>query len=141
MSTPKPFGYWLKHIDRGIERNFAALLAEEGIVRRSWQLLHTLAVTGPHTLPELDRAVAPFLDESDPTVVPYLEPLLAKGWVALDHDAYALTPAGHPAHDALFARIGTQREAIIEGLTPDDYRTLITLLRRVADNVDALSAN
>ncbi|RDI69207.1 MarR family winged helix-turn-helix transcriptional regulator [Nocardia pseudobrasiliensis] len=141
MSTPKPLGYWLKHIDRGIEQNFTTLLGTEGIVRRSWQLLHTLAVTGPRTLPELDRAVAPFLDESDPTVVPYLEPLITKGWVAFDNDVYALTPAGHPAHDALFARIGTQREAIIEGLTPDDYETLIALLRRIADNVDALPTN
>ncbi|MGY2060271.1 hypothetical protein ACW9HQ_35865, partial [Nocardia gipuzkoensis] len=62
-------------------------------------------------------------------------------WIALDNDLYALTPAGHPAHDDMFARIRAQRNALIEGLTSDDYETLITLLRRVADNVDALQAN
>ncbi|MGV9678583.1 MarR family winged helix-turn-helix transcriptional regulator [Nocardia sp. NPDC003482] len=132
----KPLGYWLKQIDRGIERNFAALLADEGLVRRSWQVLHTLA-DNPRTLEELDQAVAPFLDDTDPTVVPYLNRMIARSWVdRKETGEYALTDQGHAAHEALFERIKTQREAILDGLTPEDYDTLTALLRRIADNVE-----
>ncbi|WP_216894343.1 MarR family winged helix-turn-helix transcriptional regulator [Nocardia alni] len=139
VSTPQPFGYWLEHIDRGIEESFVALLAADGLVRRSWQLLHTLAVAGPLAPPDLDRAVSPFLDESDPATVPYVEQLAERGWVVRSDDSdYALTAAGRTAHDDLFERAQAQRGAIMNGLTPADFHTLVDLLQHVAGNVDRL---
>lgn len=140
MTTPKPFGYWLKHIDKGLEENFAALLATEGLLRRHWQILNTLS-GGPLDASALDVALSPFLNAQDPTAAPYLGALLDRGWVVLgETSAYTLTPAGVDVHASLFERIQVLRNASIEGLSGDEYRTLMDLLQRVAAQVDAFAS-
>ncbi|WP_433565362.1 MarR family winged helix-turn-helix transcriptional regulator [Nocardia sp. CA-151230] len=137
--TPKPIGYWFKHIDKTLEENFAALLATEGLVRRHWQILHTLS-GGPLDPAGLDVALAPFLNAQDPTAAPYLGALAGRGWIVLDDaGSHALTPEGIDVHAELFRRIQIQRRAVTEGLSDDDYRTLLDLLRRVSANVDAFA--
>ncbi|WP_067710992.1 MarR family winged helix-turn-helix transcriptional regulator [Nocardia yamanashiensis] len=138
--TPKPLGYWLIHIHNGLEANFAALLESKGVVRRQWQIMNTLA-RGPLHLPDLDHALAPFLDADTPTVAGLLDPLAARGWLVLDPTgAYALTDLGRTEYTGLAERIDTERAATIEGLTRADYDTLIDQLRRIATNVDAIAA-
>ncbi|WP_369633538.1 hypothetical protein [Nocardia sp. JMUB6875] len=140
MTTPKPFGYWLKHIDKTLEEHFAAILATEGLLRRHWQILHTLS-GGPLDADALDVALSPFLNAQDPTAAPYLGVLLDRGWVALgDTGAYAITPQGLAVHANLFERIQVLRNASIEGLSDDEYRTLMDLLQRVAAKVDAFAS-
>ncbi|MEC3954666.1 MarR family winged helix-turn-helix transcriptional regulator [Nocardia sp. CDC153] len=137
--TPKPMGYWFKHIDKTLEDNFVALLATEGLQRRHWQITHTLS-GGPLDAPALDVALSPFLNAQDPTAAPYVGVLIARGWVEVDDaGTYALTPEGVDAHAKLFERIQIQRRAATEGLTDDDYRTLMVLLQRVSANVDAFA--
>ncbi|MFE3985299.1 MarR family winged helix-turn-helix transcriptional regulator [Nocardia tengchongensis] len=140
MSTPKPIGYWFKHIDNTLEANFAALLATEGLLRRHWQIVHTLS-GGPLDAAGLDVALAPFLNAQEPTAAPYVGALLDRGWVApADAGTYALTPEGVEAHAKLLARIRIQRAAVTAGLTDDDYRTLLDLLQRVSADVDAFAS-
>ncbi|MGW2663801.1 MarR family winged helix-turn-helix transcriptional regulator [Nocardia tengchongensis] len=139
MSTPKPIGYWFKRIDNTLEANFAALLATEGLLRRHWQIVHTLS-GGPLGAAGLDVALAPFLNAEEPTAAPYVDALLDRGWVApADAGTYALTPEGVEAHAKLLERIQMQRAAVTAGLTDDDYRTLLGLLQRVSANVDAFA--
>ncbi|MEC3915225.1 MarR family winged helix-turn-helix transcriptional regulator [Nocardia sp. CDC160] len=137
--TPKPMGYWFKHIDKTLEDNFTALLAIEGLRRRHWQITHTLS-GGPLDATALDGALSPFVNAQDPTAAPYVDVLIARGWVDVDDaGTYTLTPEGVAAHAKLFERIQIQRRAATEGLTDDDYRTLMDLLRRVSANVDAFA--
>lgn len=137
--TPKPIGYWFKHIDKTLEANFAALLATEQLRRRHWQILHTLA-GGALTAGALDQAVAPFLDAEDPTAAPYVATLTERGWIVADDTGrYALTAPGVEAHARLLALIQSQRTAVTAGLTEDDYRELLKLLQRIAANVDAFA--
>ncbi|MEU6581098.1 hypothetical protein [Nocardia sp. NPDC046763] len=137
--TPKPIGYWFKHIDETLEDNFATLLATEGLRRRHWQIMHTLA-GGALDAAGLDVALSPFLNTQDPTAAPYVGTLLDRGWVVLDAvGTYALTPEGVGAHAKLLERIRIQRTAATEGLSDDDYRTLLDLLQRVSANVDAFA--
>ncbi|MGW4354552.1 MarR family winged helix-turn-helix transcriptional regulator [Nocardia sp. NPDC004582] len=135
--APKFLGYWLKHIDKTLEDNFAAFLAAEGLLRRHWQILHTLA-DGPLDTAGLDVALSPYLDAHDPTAAPYVGALADRGWVAQDGaGVYALTPEGVRAHANLWVRIRAQRAAATEGLSAEDHGTLLDLLRRVAADVDA----
>ncbi|MFE3223170.1 hypothetical protein [Nocardia sp. NPDC059228] len=137
--TPKPIGYWFKHIDKTLEENFAALLATEGLLRRHWQIMHTLS-GGALDATALDVALSPFLNAQDPTAAPYVGTLLDRGWVVRDAmGTYALTLDGIGAHAKLLERIGIQRTAVTEGLSADDYRTLLDLLQRVSANVDAFA--
>ncbi|MVU76357.1 MarR family transcriptional regulator [Nocardia sp. ET3-3] len=139
MTTPKPIGYWFKHIDKTLEDNFTTLLAADGLRRRHWQIMHTLSGS-PLDASGLDLALSPFLDDRDPTAAPYVGVLLERGWVIVDDATrYALTPAGVEAHAKLLRRIQIQRAAVTDGLTEDDYRTLLDLLQRVSANVDAFA--
>lgn len=139
--TPKPFGYWLKRIDSGIEDNLGALLSRDGLTRRGWQVLNCV-VSGPIAPSEVDRAMAPFFDDSDPTAAPYLRALADRAWIAADSDGvYSLTEAGRLAFEALQQRVSAQRAAVMQGLTREEFATLVELLRRVAANVDAIGAS
>jgi DNA-binding MarR family transcriptional regulator len=131
----RPIGYWVKRIDRAIEEDFERLLAAEGLNRRGWQVLNTLA-TAPATGPELDTALAPFLTTDEPTVAPYAEALAARGWAErTGTGAYALTPEGAESHTRVAAVVHTARVRIIDGLATGDYAELLRLLRIVAGNL------
>ncbi|MFE3190267.1 MarR family winged helix-turn-helix transcriptional regulator [Nocardia sp. NPDC059240] len=135
-ATPKPIGYWFKHIDKTLEDNFVALLAADGLRRRHWQIMHTLS-GGPLDATALDVALSPFLNPQDPTATPYVAALAERGWVLIDATGtHSLSADGVTAHANLFERIQIQRRAVTEGLTDDDYRTLLDLLQRVSANVD-----
>lgn len=140
-NTPKPIGYWFKHIDATLESNFETLLATRHLRRRHWQIMHTLA-GGPIDAAGLRTALAPFLDTEDPSPAPYVAALIERGWVTVDESAvHTLTPEGIAAHTDLFARIQVQRKAVTEGLSADDYDNLLTMLQRIAENVDAFEGS
>ncbi|MFC9895919.1 MarR family winged helix-turn-helix transcriptional regulator [Nocardia sp. NPDC127579] len=136
----EPLGYYLTHIHTGLERNFAALLADRGLARRSWQILNTLAAR-PLDPSSLDRALAHFLGDAEPTLEPHLAQLGAHGWVRTDAAGrYTLTESGTTEHRTLAARIDAERAAVTDGLGEEGYATLIALLQRVSDNVDTIAA-
>lgn len=138
--VPKPLGYWVKHIHNRLESNLAAQLREFGLDRRSWQVLNTIA-HGPIDQAGIDHALAPFLDSAEPTFAPCVAALAARGLVQLDQaGCYVLTPAGAVLHKPAADRIHAGRLATIAGITPAEYAQLLGLLRRVAENVDAVHA-
>ncbi|HEY3686928.1 MAG TPA: MarR family transcriptional regulator [Streptosporangiaceae bacterium] len=130
----RPIGYWIKHIDRAVEEDFARLLAAEGLNRRAWQVVNTLA-QAPATGPRLDAALAPFLTADEPTVAPYADALAARGWAVRTAGVYALTAGGTEAHTRIAALVRAARARIVDGLTADDYAELLRLLQRVAANL------
>jgi hypothetical protein len=97
LREQRPFGYWIKHIDRRIEENFGLLLAEEGLDRRRWQVLNTIA-HGPISPDDLDRALAPFVSDREPTMRPHADQLVGRGWAAPAVDGtLTLTDEARPA--------------------------------------------
>lgn len=135
-TSQRPFGYWIKEIDRRIEAKFGSLLAAEGLTRRSWQVLNTVAAA-PASTAELDERLAPFLDSAEPTVHPHAELLAARGWAAVDDNIWRLTEAGERGHERVAAQVQSARVRILDGISPADYRTLIALLERAAANIEA----
>jgi DNA-binding MarR family transcriptional regulator len=129
----KPFGYWLKHIDAQLEATMGQLLADEDVTRRQWQILNTIAAR-PSTMAEIDEAAKPFLTAETPTFRPMVDNLTARGWV---RGEYELTDEGRQAYDRISAKVHAFRARTIDGLTNEEYVTLVTLLERVATNVDA----
>lgn len=144
----RPLGYWIKEIDRRIEADFGRLLAHEGLTRRHWQVLTTLAEQRAGTLAQLDAALAPFT----PTTRPQLNDLINRGWAtespagaehpeprdqAADQPGreVVLTPAGRAAHDRVAERVRAFRAQVAAGLSERDYATLVALLERVAGNL------
>jgi DNA-binding MarR family transcriptional regulator len=135
----RPFGYWIKHIDRRIEENFGLLLAEEGLDRRRWQVLNTIA-HGPISPDDLDRALAPFVSDREPTMRPHTDQFVARGWAAPAVDGtLTLTDEGQAGHARVAERVRAARARVIDGLSPEDYGTLMGLLERIAGNLDAVA--
>jgi DNA-binding MarR family transcriptional regulator len=124
----KPLGYWLKHIDTRLEAAFVRLLAEEGLNRRQWQILNTIA-SGARSVGEIDEAAKPFLIEE--SFQPVVDSLAALGWVT----EYQLTPVGRTAFDSVSGKVHAFRAKVISGMSEEEYVTLVRLLERVAANV------
>ena len=130
-ATVQPIGYWVKEIDRMLEESFVRLLAEEGLTRRHWQVLNTLA-SGAVGQAEVDRALAPFLTAEAPSTAPVVEDLIARGWVGRPA---RLTEQGRVAHARLTERVSASRRAIIDGISDEEYTAAVNVLERMAGNL------
>ncbi|MGC9671491.1 MarR family winged helix-turn-helix transcriptional regulator [Planosporangium sp. 12N6] len=136
----RPLGYWIKQIDRAVEANLDRLLSIEDLGRRSWQVLNTIA-QAPVTLADLDAAVAPFLSDDEPTTRPYVDALAARGWVEIRAgESFTLTGEGERAYRRVASRVHAARARIVEGLSAQEYETLVDLLERVAANLKVTPA-
>ncbi|MFJ8623411.1 MarR family winged helix-turn-helix transcriptional regulator [Kitasatospora sp. NPDC093550] len=134
----RPFGYWLRHIDRAIEQRMARLFAADALSRRDWQVLNTVAC-GPLSAAEVDATMAAFLGPEEPTMRPRLDALAARGWARTGEDGeVALTEDGLAAHRRISGRVAELRTRITAGLTPEEFRTLTSLLQRTAAHLDTL---
>lgn len=129
-----PIGYWLKHLDRLIENDFDRILASQGLGRRHWQVLHSLR-TDPGTIADLDRALAPFLEEEEYTVTPVVEQLRQRGWVR-GLVSLELTAAGRERHEALFAKVQEAHRRISRDIDDEEYRVAVGVLKRMSANLE-----
>ena len=134
----RPFGYWIKHIDGRIEESFATLLAAEDLTRRGWQVLNTISDAGSITVAEVDSAMGPFLSPAEPTMRPYADEFVKRGWAALaGSDVITMTEDGRLAHRRVSSQVAGLRDRMSECLSPEEYELLMNLLQRVAAHLDA----
>lgn len=73
----QPIGYWLKHLDRLIDEAFERTLGADGLTRRHWQVLNTLA-GGTSTAASLAVALQPFVDDGASALERVLDDLLRR---------------------------------------------------------------
>ncbi|WP_432108101.1 MarR family winged helix-turn-helix transcriptional regulator [Streptomyces sp. AA1529] len=140
MDATKPIGYWLKHLDNLLERQFDATLADLDIGRRHWQLLNTLS-RGPASREELTRALAPFWQAGATEPAEVLDgpgnSLAARGWTATGGQRIHLTAEGRAAHARIADRIAHSRRTVLGELTPEQYTATVRTLSVMAANVEA----
>lgn len=136
MDTPKPIGYWVKHLHNLLETHFTLVMADLGIGRREWQVLHTLS-EGRHRMADLERAIAPFLNTDGDDLQQALANLAERGWTEESDGSIALTPYGLAAHSELSYRIAETRAAVAQGITPQEYEEAIRVLSIMANNLEA----
>ncbi|RKN40084.1 MarR family winged helix-turn-helix transcriptional regulator [Streptomyces hoynatensis] len=142
MNTPRPIGYWLKHLHELLERQLEVTLAGLGLGRRHWQILNTLD-GGARTPAELRAALAPFWSADAPALDAVLARLAELGWTRRAGDgsgALLLTGAGRAAHQEAAARIAETRALVLAGLTPEQYGETVRVLSVMAGNVEAALA-
>ncbi len=131
----RPIGYWLRLVDRLIEEEFGALLREQRLGRRHWQVLNELL---QRRLPvdELDGQLAPFLGDGEPSTRPAVAGLVDRGWVGWSGaEAVSLSPAGVQAHSVLSREVTLQRDRTTAGVSQTEYETALAVLRRIAENL------
>ena len=135
MTDQRPIGFWLKLVDRMIDERFASTLEEHGVTRRQWQLLTVLS-RGGATVDQLDTAVAPFLSNVDnESSTEHLGELIESGWVTSTETGLQITDRGLTAYTRLAEVVEANREIATEGISTEDYNTMVATLERVARNL------
>ena len=135
MTDQRPIGYWLKLVDRMIDERFASTLEEHGVTRRQWQLLTVLS-RGGATVDQLDTAVAPFLSSVDnESSTEHLGELIESGWVTSTETGFQITDRGLTAYTRLAEVVEANREIATEGISTEEYNTMVATLERVARNL------
>ncbi len=121
-TSPRPFGFWLRLIDRRIDDAMRELFAAEGITRRDWRRLNLIA--GTVTDPRMTERLA-----SRPERV---APLVERGWVAGEPGAWRLTESGDAARAALHERVSSLRTKVAGAVSPEDFATTLASLEAIA---------
>lgn len=136
MERTRPVGYWLKQLDRLLEDGLDRLLGDEGLARRHWQALSTLA-RGPFGEGELASALGPFVRDDPAGLRTVLDSLAERGWtVRDDEDRLVLTRAGRDAQERILLRVRDMRGLTVQGISEDEYATVIDVLARMAANLE-----
>ncbi|MFB6611096.1 MarR family winged helix-turn-helix transcriptional regulator [Agromyces sp. NPDC056379] len=121
-TSPRPFGFWLRVIDRRLDEAMRELFAEEGITRRDWRRLNLVA--GTVTDPRMSERLAARPER--------VEPLVERGWVEGEPGAWRLTEAGETARASLQERVATLRAKVAGAVSPEDFATTMASLEAIA---------
>ncbi|RXZ49492.1 hypothetical protein ESP57_11335 [Agromyces fucosus] len=121
-ASPRPFGFWLKVIDRRLDEAMGDLFAEEGLTRRDWRRLNLVA--GTVTDPRMSEKLAARPER--------VEPLVERGWVEGEPGAWRLTEAGETARASLQERVATLRAKVAGAVSPEDFATTMASLEAIA---------
>ena len=130
----RPIGWWVKHLDALLEDVVDAAVAGEGLTRRHWQVLHTLAGTPAGT--EADAALERALADFDGHLPAIAADLFGRGWVDRATGSLALTAEGRTAHERLERAIGRVRRHVADGLSRQEYERTVLVLSRMAQNIE-----
>jgi DNA-binding MarR family transcriptional regulator len=133
----RPIGYWLKHLDRLIDQAFERALDADGLTRRQWQVLNTLAA-GPSTDAALTAALQPFVKDDAKAVEVVINDFLDRGWIRTAPDGRAeISEPGRATHEAAMQRVAETRQALRRGITDDEYVSVVRILQRMASNLES----
>lgn len=115
--SDRPFGYWLKAVDRLMAAEFAASFESEHASRRDWRLLNAV-----------DGTVTP----RRPLTRHKLHALVERGWIAAEGDGWTLTDEGRDAKDRLGGIVDGIRAKVADAVSPEDLATTIASLEQIA---------
>jgi DNA-binding MarR family transcriptional regulator len=133
----RPIGYWLKHLDRLIDEAFERALDADGLTRRHWQVLNTLAA-GPSTAAALTAALQPFVQEDAKAVEVIIKDFFDRGWVRNVPDGgVEISERGRAVHEAAMKRVAETRQDLRRGITDDEYVCVVRILQRMASNLES----
>ncbi|WP_315105302.1 hypothetical protein [uncultured Microbacterium sp.] len=116
-NTSRPFGFWLKAVDRLMAQDFATAFAAEGATRRDWRLLNVVDGSVPARRPLNPHK---------------LHDLVDRGWVEADGDGWALTDEGRAAKERLGATVDGIRAKVAGAVSDEDMATTLAALEKIA---------
>ncbi len=132
MAEERPIGWWVRRLDALLEEAVDAVVTGEGLTRRHWQVLHSLA-TGAHEEADVRTALVDFADDVDVVV----SELVSRGWVVrLGGGAIGLTSEGTAAHARVSRAVGRVRRHAADGLSRNEYERTILVLSRMVANIE-----
>lgn len=116
-STHRPFGYWLKAVDRLMAAEFDSAFEGEHASRRDWRILNVIDGTAPARRPLNAHK---------------LHALVERGWVVADGDGWTLTDDGRAAKERLGGIVDGIRAKVTDAVSPEDLETTMSSLEQIA---------
>jgi DNA-binding MarR family transcriptional regulator len=109
----------------------------DGLTRRHWQVLNTLAA-GPSTAAALTAALQPFVQEDAKAVEVIIKDFFDRGWVRNVPDGgVEISERGRAVHEAAMKRVAETRQDLRRGITDDEYVSVVRILQRMASNLES----
>jgi DNA-binding MarR family transcriptional regulator len=134
--SERPIGYWLKKLDRLIDQQFELQLRTTRLSRRQWQLLNLLD-NNPRSVPELQTELQPFLQGAAEDLGDALAGLVTRGWAESKDNIVNLTETGQAQFEVVKATVAELRQAMLIGISAEEYRATIDVLARMAANLES----
>lgn len=133
----QPIGYWLNRTDQAITTSMNRILAQYDITRVGWQMLNVLRTA--ETVAEAQAYATMQANADAATLSATIEELTAKGWIRRteQRNDLALTEQGHATLEQIRQRIVEFRQQSLQGISADEYQTVITVLERIIQNVSS----
>lgn len=116
-NTSRPFGFWIKAVDRLMAAEFASSFEGEHASRRDWRILNVIDGTAPARRPLNAHK---------------LRDLIERGWVVADGDGWTLTDDGRAAKERLGGIVEGIRAKVSDAVSPEDLDTTIATLEQIA---------
>jgi hypothetical protein len=120
--TSRPFGFWLKAVDRLMAAEFATAFESEGITRREWRLLNVIDGTVPVGRPKSNR----------PLPAHKLARLIELDWVTDAEGTWTLTDEGRSAKERLGGIVDGIRAKVTDAVPAEDLATTLATLEQLA---------
>lgn len=116
--SSRPFGFWLKAVDRLMAAEFASAFESEGVTRREWRALNVIDGTTTGS--------------ARPIPTHKLRPLIERGWVTDADGTPALTDAGRDAKQRLGGIVDGIRAKVTDAVPAGDLETTVKTLEQLA---------
>ena len=130
-------GFLVRDLNRAIQRNLQARIQVHGVGPGAWYFLRVLWEEDGLTQRELAQRVGMM----EPTAVIALRGMETEGWIRRERSAQDkrkvhlfLTPAGRALREALMPAAHGVNTLAARGLSVDETRMLLALLRRSREN-------
>jgi DNA-binding MarR family transcriptional regulator len=133
ITSQPPIGYWLKHADEVITARSNQALADQGFTRFRWQALNMIYEAGTITRDEVFNVLQTFIDAHQ--LDEMLDGFVREGWLVVEGNALNLTEAGKSKRTDLFKRQGEVRRRAMQGISDEEYVTIIAVLQRMVNNL------
>lgn len=134
-----PIGYWLKQADTLLTAQIDHAQAVHGVSRTEWQVINLLMERGHANRTAIFATMRTFVDAA--TLDAVLAALVARGWVERQPettpgtDAFHLTAEGQRQHAAIFATQKEVRQRAMQGISAEEYATVVRVLQQMVDNL------
>lgn len=113
----RPFGFWIRAVDRLLAAEFATAFEDEGITRQDWRILNVIGGTVPRGREMPDRK---------------LHHLARLGWIERSTDGWALSADGAAARVRLTAAVTEIRAQVAGSLEPEEFAAMTVSLEKLA---------
>ena len=138
VTKQQPIGYWLKRADEVITEHVDRVLSDNGFTRFRWQVLNIIYQAGTITRGGLFDTMQTFIDAHRLDEI--IDGFIKEGWLVKrgegDAAQLTLTDAGKAQRETVFELQSEVRRRAMQGITEQEYATVIDVLQRMVKNLE-----